>query len=188
MERELFLESKHTVKNRSTGTVFYNIPDLMIRRSFAPGEIKRDMITGNELEHLTFIPGGEKLIKKYLVLSKDVIEALGLDIEPEYFYEESDVIELLNTGSYEQFLDCLDFAPSGVIDLIKKYAVDNQLNDMRKRQAIKDVTGFDISRAIENVKYANGKDEEVEVKTRRVSETAKTEAPARRYNVTSRGK
>ena len=48
-----------------------------------------------------------------------------------------------------QFLDCLDFAPQGVIDTIKKVAVQIKLNDVAKRQAIKDKTGFDVTKAIE---------------------------------------
>lgn len=182
-----FANKKFTVKSRSTGGVSYKIPDLRINREFTAGEVKRDIISGAELEHLTYIPGGLKLLEKYLVIPKEAAEGLGLKVEPEYFYTEKDVVELLKNGSYEQFLDCLDFAPGGVLDLVKKNAVDMKLNDMRKREAIKSVLGFDVTRAIDNTEYSKGKDDGVEEqKSRRVAE-AGDETPKRRYNVTSRG-
>jgi hypothetical protein len=40
---------------------------------------------------------------------------------------------LLKNGSKEAFLDCLDFAPEGVLDLIKKFAVELPLDNYDKR-------------------------------------------------------
>ena len=34
-------EKKYQVKNRSAGMVVYNLPELGIRREFAPGEAKK---------------------------------------------------------------------------------------------------------------------------------------------------
>jgi len=39
----------------------------------------------------------------------------------------------MKTGSLDEFLDCLDFAPEGVTDLIKTLAVELPLNDVAKR-------------------------------------------------------
>ena len=61
---------------------------------------------------------------------------------------EGQIVDLLQTGSYNAFLDCLDFAPNGIIDLIKKYAVSLPLNDYEKRKALKAKTGFDVDKAI----------------------------------------
>jgi len=63
---------------------------------------------------------------------------------------ESDVVELLKNGSVDQFLDCLDYAPAGVIELIKKFAVELPLDDYKKRQALKAKTGFDVDAAVAN--------------------------------------
>jgi len=56
---------------------------------------------------------------------------------------------LLQHGSLDEFLDCLDFAPEGVLDLIKEYAVTLPLNDVAKRQAILDKLGFNVTVAID---------------------------------------
>ena len=55
----------------------------------------------------------------------------------------------MKNGSLEQFLDCLDFAPDVIKDMIKDLAVELPLNDMAKRQAIQDKLGFDVTKAIE---------------------------------------
>ncbi|MEG1779643.1 MAG: hypothetical protein RR263_06020, partial [Oscillospiraceae bacterium] len=101
-----------------------------------------------ELEELTYIPGGTALINKYLVINdEEVCEYLGLTIEPEYYYEESTIRTLLAQGSVEQLLDCLDFAPTGVIDLVKKIAIETEVNDVAKRMAIKDKLSLDVTAA-----------------------------------------
>ena len=57
-------------------------------------------------------------------------------------------------------------------DLIKKYSVSLPITDMEKRTALKDKTGFDVDKAIENAKA----DKEVEAP--KTGETAKTEPVA----------
>lgn len=137
------------VKNRSDGMVVYSIPEMNIRREFAAGETKK--IPYIELEKLSFQSGGRELIQDYLqVKSQEVIDNLNIKAEPEYFMDEAAIRELLVNGSYDSFLDCLDFAPEGVLNLLKRMAVDLPLGDMNKRKAIKDKLGFDIEAAIKN--------------------------------------
>lgn len=137
------------VKNRSSSTVIYKIPEDNLRREFTPGETK--VIKQEELNKLLFIPGGKKLIEDYLLISQEeVIEEIGLVPEPEYFMTEDQVINLLNNGTLDAFLDCLDFAPAGVIDMIKHYAVTLPLNDVQKRNAIKEKLHFNVDLAIKN--------------------------------------
>jgi hypothetical protein len=62
---------------------------------------------------------------------------------------EKDIIDLIDNGSLDAFLDCLDYAPIGVIDLIKKFSVSVPMKDYDKREALKNKTGFDVSKAID---------------------------------------
>ena len=80
----------------------------------------------------------------------DALEDLNLHVEPEYHMNEAQIVQLLQTGSMDAFLDCLDFAPTGVMDLVKKYAVELPLNDAAKRLALKNKTGFDVDKALAN--------------------------------------
>ena len=61
---------------------------------------------------------------------------------------KEDVIELINNGSQDAWLDCLDFAPEGVLDMVKQLSVSIPLNDYAKRRALKEKTGFDVDAAI----------------------------------------
>ena len=65
-----------------------------------------------------------------------------MDTEPEYDMSEQDVIEALKSASLDEFLDILDFAPQGVLDLIKHHAVTLPLNDVAKRDAILEKTSI----------------------------------------------
>lgn len=164
------------VKNRGTGEVGYTLPDTGVRRTWMPGEVKKS-ISVAELEQATYIPGGQKLMQKYLVINdKEVCDYLGIETEPEYFYGEDEIKILLKSGTLDQLLDCLDFAPTGVLDLVKKIAVETKLNDVQKRQAIKDKIGFDITAAISNVEYANTQETEGSAtKTRRAKPVVENE-------------
>ena len=174
------------VKNRGdAGSVGYTIPDRGIWRSFSAGETKK--IELEELQALQYVPGGDYILKHFLMIrDKDALSALNIITEPEYFYTEKEVKELLTTGTLDQLKDCLDFAPEGVIELIKTMAVKMQLPDTLKRAAIEEKTGFSINNAIMVNKVM---DEEPEVKeeqktTRRATPiTTGEEKPARRTNL-----
>ena len=169
------------VTNRNNGTTGYIIPDLgNLHRNFSAGETKK--ITMEELRKLSYIPGGETILREYLVIdNKEALKELLNGVEPEYFYTEEEVKALLLTGSLDQLMDCLDFAPEGVIDLVKNYAVELKINDIQKRQVILDKTGFNVTSAITVNEETNEEDEKV-VTGRRAAPVTVTEpaAPARR--------
>lgn len=166
------------VKNRSASRVGYSLPDLHVRRVFAAGEIKE--IESRELETLAYQPGGRYILNNHLQISVEDIKKLNLaEPEREYYLSEDEVKDLMVKGSLDEFLDCLDFAPLGVLDLIKKYAVSLPLTDLNKANAIKEKMGFDVLKAIEHEKAI--KEEEAtaaEVAPKRRTEAAAT--PERR--------
>lgn len=137
------------VKNRSASQAIYSIPELGIRREFAPGETK--VVPFEELEKLSWQPGGRELMASFLQISENrAIEELSIPTEVEYHMSEEQIIDLLKNGDFDAYLDCLQFAPVGVIDLIKLYAVELPLTDTRKIEALKERTGFDASVAYKN--------------------------------------
>lgn len=146
MEEKIFCN----VKNRSASIIIYRIPEEGIRREFAPGEVKRIELA--ELEKLNYQQGGKEIMGHFLqIQSEKVMNDLGIKTEPEYNMSEQQVAELLKSGSLDAFLDCLDFAPVGVIDLVKKYSVMLPLQDYDKRKALKEKTGFDVDAALRNI-------------------------------------
>ncbi len=169
------------VINKFNGIVGYEVPELGVNRTFYPRESKN--ISYDELEKLSYLPGGSSILRNYLEITDEevIMELFNIKPEPEYHYSEDDVKKLLITGSLDQFLDCLDFAPPVIIDMIKDMAVTLPLNDMAKREAIKDKIGFDVTKAIEikNTKYDGEVENNVEEKA---STSGRRTAPIKNDN------
>ena len=171
------------IRNRSTGTVIYNVLDLGVRREFTAGEIKE--VSFEELQKLSYQPGGMYMLENYLVIENlEAREELLGEVELEYDYTEDKVKEVLLYGSLDSLLDCLDFAPKGVIDIVKKVAVEMEITDTRKRKAIYNATGFNVDGAIKINEETKMTEEDAETPVRRVAttEAKKTESdvPVRR--------
>lgn len=169
------------VTNRDNGNVGYSIPDLNnLTRTFSPNETKE--ITMEELRKLSYISGGEKILRDYLIIqNEEAINELLNHVEPEYFYTEKDIKELLVNGSLDALKDCLEFAPAGTIDLVKKISVELPLNDVEKRETIFKMTGFNVDSAVRIDRESKEEDEEhKETKERRVSAATATQGTGRR--------
>lgn len=163
------------VTNRDNWTVCYSVPEIGANRRFTAHESK--MIPVEELRRLVWTDGGHAIINNYLVIEDEELAKEILNgVEPEYFYTESDVIKLLTLGSDDELRDALDFAPEGVISLIKDTAVNIKLNDVRKRDIIFEATGFSITNAIRIAEESEIV--ETVAKTRRVSAETEVEAEA----------
>ena len=178
------MENKiYKVTNRSGSTVVYSIPEDNINKEFAPGESKS--VSYAELEKLSNRPGGMELINNYLLINDiEAVSKLDIPAEPEYFYGEEEIKKLLISGSTDELLDALDFAPNGVIELIKAFAVSLPLNDVAKRDAILKKTGFNVTQAIQhNAEVKEASNENAAAPKRRATAASvkeETAAPARR--------
>lgn len=172
-------EDMFNVKNRSTSVVVYRIPESNLRREWAPGEVKR--IPFGELEKLTYQPGGRELIANFLqIMENEVTDDLNVHREPEYNMSEEQVRDLILNGSIDAFLDALDFAPIGVIDLIKTMSVQLPITDMAKREALKAKTGFDVDKAIENDRASKEDDKKETIADKPAERRVTESAPAGR--------
>ena len=174
-------ETMYNVKNRSSSVVVYRIPESNLRREFAPGETKR--IPFGELEKLTYQQGGREMLEQFLQIVDEVVTTdLNVHRDVEYNMSENQIRDLLVSGSLDAFLDALDFAPIGVIDLIKTMAVKLPLTDLNKRKALKEKTGFDVDKAlvhIEEEKIEEGEHITPNAPERRVKTTTSA-TPTRR--------
>ena len=145
------MENSCNVKNRSGSHVVYSIPEMGVRRSFAPGEVKK--VTFEELEKLTYQAGGMEILTRFLqIQSGEVLNSFNMRVEPEYHMNEQQIAQLIARGSLDEFLDALDFAPDGVIDLIKRMSISMPLTDYNKIAALKEKTGLDVEAALKNIR------------------------------------
>ena len=175
------LNTRIKVLNRDNGAVVYSIPEMNgLRRVYQAGETKE--VTFQELQKLSYIPGGMELLRDSLVIlnNEEVVRVLLGHVEPEYSYTSKDVLRLLKQGSMDEFLDCLDFAPEGVKDLIKTMAVKMPLNDVAKREAILNKLGFNVDNAIRIQKESMDPAQEKPVSKRRVNKTQTKSTKTRR--------
>lgn len=177
--------NKIAVKNRSSSIVVYSIPEMSIRREYAPGETKR--VSREEIEALSYRSGGMNLMKRFLQIEESMLNEISMTVEPEYWLDDEGVKKLLATGSLDEFLDCLDFAPSGVIDLVKKNAISLPLNDVAKREALLKKTGFDVDTVLRNQKLAKEDEPNIEqpAPQRRVQKADTGRRTAPNYKVIS---
>lgn len=181
---------KVQVRNRSNSVVIYHVDDFGIRREFAPGETK--LIPVQELIALSQKQGGAYILQNSLFIQDAAtVNEMPMTVEPEYFLDDKGVIDLLKNGSVDALLDCLEFAPNGVLDLVQKYAIELPLTDTRKIKAIKDKTGFDVAKALihkeelaaEAREAAGETDSGMEIKaapTRRVQQDTAQDSNSRR--------
>lgn len=172
------------VRNRNNGSTGYVLPENNVKRIFAPGESKK--ISMGELRSLQYAPGGEYMLNNLLVVEDaKVLEELNMKVEPEYFYDEKKIRDMLLNSSMDEFLDFLDFATEGAIEIAKEIAVKEQVPDSRKRKALSEKTGFNIDNAIKVNEIMDAEEEshEEEKKERRVKSdesNAESEIPKRR--------
>ena len=185
-----------SIRNRNNGETGYVIPDRNINRSWQPNETKK--IPFEELRSFSYMPGGLYCLNNLLVVEDQAtLDALNMDVEPEYFYNEDDIKRILLQGTVDEFADFLDFAPEGAISLAKDIAVKEEIPDVRKRDMLYKKTGLNINNAImvNKVMAEEGDAEKEGPKQRRVQKeaapAAEKEAPKRRttpnYKVVKKG-
>lgn len=144
---------KVLVVNRAACSVSYSIPELHVERSFRPlgqpGD--RMQVSSEELQALSYLHGGKILLDKYLMIEEeDIQEQLGITVEPEYLYTLDEIRELLKNGTEDQLEDCLNFAPTGVLDLVKREAIAMRLDSYTKREMISKKLGINLEAMIKN--------------------------------------
>lgn len=177
------------VTNRSRGSVSYTIPDMgNLQRKFAYGETK--MVPAEEIRKLDWTPGGHVLLRDHLIIEDaNLVEEILHEVEPEYNYTEDKIKDILLNGSMDEFMDTLDFAPEGVINLMKDLAVKLEIPDVRKRIAISEKTNSSVDNAIKINQLSKAEDAEKapETKQRRVQTAADAgkAQPQRRTNPTA---
>ena len=180
-----------SVRNRNNGETWYQL-DSGIVRAFQRDEIKK--VPFKELVQLNYSEGGRALLAENLVIeNKEALALLNMNVEPEYFYEDSDIRMLLFDGTYDEFADFLDFAPEGAIEIAKDIAVREEIPDVKKREMLSKKTGLNITNAIMVNKVMDAEDEKKAEapKQRRVQpkedqpevKTRRTEVPAQKIIV-----
>lgn len=136
------------VINMVDHTVSYTIPEMNIVRRFDPFEAKN--LPVEEIIALNYKRGGHRLLQHYLCVKDDELkEIIGIPEDLfEYDYSEEDIERILLEDHEDVLRDTLDFAPQGIIELVKSKAFKLKIPDTNKRQIIFDMTGTDVDTQI----------------------------------------
>lgn len=157
-----------------------------VRRSLPPHASFK--VKAGELRELNYQLGGQEILKNYIrVDNPSLAKEFGVDVEntPEYNWGREEVKDCLLNANIDVLLDALDFAPAGIKQLISDMAVELEISDVNKRQAISKAMGVDIDSMISNKHVYD--DEQVEEKpktTRRRTTKSTTTTKTRRTKKT----
>lgn len=139
------------VKNLADYRVGYKIEEDNIRRQFSPYEIKN--IKAGELRKLNYTRGGHIMLTEYLsVMNRELAKEFGVDddsYDNEYNWDVQKVDSVLIQEPIEVLQDALDFAPNGIVELIKDRAIALKIDSMDKRLAISKAIGVDLGGMID---------------------------------------
>lgn len=167
------------VENLSDLQVGYVLASSKVTRRFMPHVYMS--ISARELRELSYQRGGLYLLQNYLrIYNKDLAAEFGVSkdsFDHEYNWTSDDIDACLKSSDINKLLDALDFAPQGIVDTIKQRAIDMEIPDKRKLEAIGKRTNCDMESIIRNKHaYDNADSESEEEKTpkRRRSETTPT--------------
>lgn len=146
-------------------------------------------VKASELRELNYQLGGQEILKNYIrVDNASLAKEFGVDVDntPEYSWGRKEVENCLANEDIDVLLDALDFAPAGIKQLIADMAVELEISDVNKRQAISKAMGIDVDSMIQN-KHAfdSAEDEDEKPKTtRRRTTKAATSTKTRRVKKT----
>lgn len=148
---------KVTVINMSNGVVGIDLPDLKIRRRWPKKGAKVDLNKA-DLQEAMYDPGVEYLFKAGILYIEDLNTKKELELEPEDAVAPVNIIvltdkekeDMLNSKKpnweFKQILGKLSL--DQVIDLAN-FAIKQEVIDVPKNEAIKELSGIDILRAIQ---------------------------------------
>ena len=105
--------------------------------------------------------------------NKSLAQEFGVDEDSfanEYNWDAAKVDQVLLSEPVEVLQDAMDFAPEGILQLIKDRAIALRLDSMDKRKVISDAMKIDLNGMIElAIKAESTETKEAPKKTRRAS-------------------
>ena len=150
-------------------------------RRFAPRASMS--VTAGEVREVSNMPGTITLFQNYLrVDNKDLATELGVSddsFEHEYSWGKDEIVGALTTEPIEVLLDALDYAPDAIKESLVDFAVELEIPDVNRRNAIKSATGKDVTKMIE-IKNAYKDDSQKEDSKPTERRAAQKQAPAKK--------
>ena len=145
-----------SVRNLVDHKVVYIVPEEHRRVVFEGFQERK--IPAKELRALNYTIGGADLIHNYLCIKNDELREefnIPLDLI-EYDWTIKDIQRVLTdlNSPIEELEDALDFAPTGIREMLVDYAVRWKIPDSNRRRVISKMTGVNVDKMIEFMEIA----------------------------------
>lgn len=171
---------KIRLRNLTKNPAVYITPATGVRREIPPlGYIE---VTAGEIRECSYDSGCSNLLRNYVqVCNPALAREIGVSDETiEYNWGDKEVTEAVTTADMDVLLDALDYAPAGIKQAIVDKAVELEIPDMARREAIEEAMGININRIIENKRLVGQETKPAKAQRRRTA--AKTTKSGRRVS------
>ena len=157
------MSKKIKIENLTNGQVSIKVPEAHLNRVWErKGAIKT--VDKDALEEAMYDPGVEYMFAQGMLRILDVDDEEMEEIAPEamdvVFLSDDEMRDLLVKASFGKFKDTVSTLKKEQLFNLVDYAVMKEIIDINKSEYLKELTGTDIMRAIQNKRA-----EEEEVKT-----------------------
>lgn len=153
---------KVVLRNLTKHPVIYVTPATNVRREIPA--LGRITVPAGEVRECSYSNGCTNILREYVqVCNPELARELGVpDDMPEYLWGDKEVTEAVTTSPIDVLLDACDFGPAGIKEALADKAIELEIADIRRREAISKATGIDISKVIENKHLAEQVEEKEE--------------------------
>ena len=144
-------------------------------------------VTVGDVRECSYDQGCRNIFRDYVqICNTELAREFGIEEDVvEYNWGDKEIAEALTTADINVLLDALDFAPDGIKEAILDKAVELEIPDMRRREAISQALGVNVTNKIENARTSRDTVEQAPKKSkRRVSTSKSTGTKERRVATT----
>lgn len=130
-----------------------------------------------DIRECSYDQGCRNVFRDYVqIKNSELAKEFGVsDDTVEYNWSDKDIVAALTTKPIDVLLDALDFAPDGIKEAILDKAVELEIPDMDRREAIGKALGVNVTNKIENARKAKTtKSDTTKASKRRVSRSSGT--------------
>ena len=144
-------------------------------------------VTVGDVRECSYHQGCRNMFRDYVqICNAELAREFGIEEDiVEYNWGDKEIVEALTTSDINVLLDALDFAPDGIKEAILDKAVELEIPDMRRRDAISEILGVNVTNKIENARKARVSTESTPKQSKRRVSTAKKTATKERRVATA---
>lgn len=139
-------------------------------------------VTVADVRECSYDQGCRNIFHDYVqICNSELAKEFGVNDDViEYNWGDKEIKAALTTAPIEVLLDALDFAPDGIKEAILDKAVELEIPDTRRREAISEALGVNVDNKIKNKRDSQTGTEPVAKKTRRRVSSNSSETKQRR--------